>query len=777
NKTVTLTSNYSGADAGNYNITDQANSTAGVSAKALTVSGISAANKVYDGNRDATINSSAAGFDGMVAGDVLSVTATGLFDTKNVGSNKTVTLTSNYSGVDAGNYNITDQVNSTAGVSAKALTVSGISAANKVYDGNRDATINSSAAGFDGMVAGDVLSVTATGLFDTKHVGSNKTVTLTSNYSGADAGNYNITDQASSTAGVSAKALTVSGISAANKVYDGNRDATINSSAAGFDGMVAGDVLSVTATGLFDTKNVGSNKTVTLIGSYGGADVGNYNITQANTTADVSAKALTVSGISAANKVYDGTSVATINSSVAGFDGMVADDVLSVTATGLFDTKNVGNNKTVTLTSNYSGADAGNYNITDQVNSTAGVSAKALTVSGISAANKVYDGNRDATINSSAAGFDGMVVGDVLSVTATGLFDTKNVGSNKTVILTSNYSGADAGNYNITDQASSTAGVSAKALTVSGISAANKVYDGNRDATINSSAAGFDGMVAGDVLSVTATGLFDTKNVGSNKTVILTSNYSGADVGNYNITDQANTTANVTPEDLAISGISAANNAIISLTVTNNNSGSKNNLSVGNPSSVSQGLNQSVVPVTFDSGTSNTGNGALLSFANSLMSVELAVSGDMAILMTGDHSQQIGGQAGLAISSANAIPIPMLSLSNGKFSVVNTLLLSKQGQWMGATLSNNVKTQAPSQDGSSLRTTSADYHSADGHNEKISISIGADGVLIIELPAKMETNFDDRHVALLSIAVAKQNLGIKGDDIQGILIKNTGAPI
>jgi hypothetical protein len=119
----------------------------------------------------------------------------------------------------------------------------------------------------------------------------------------------------------------------------------------------------------------------------------------------------------------------------------------------------------------------------------------------------------------------------------------------------------------------------------------------------------------------------------------------------------------------------------------------------------------------------------------------------------------------------------MLSLSNGKFSVVNTLLLSKQGQWMGATLSNNVKTQAPSQDGSSLRTTSADYHSADGHNEKISISIGADGVLIIELPANMETNFDDRHVALLSIAVAKQNLGIKGDDIQGILIKNTGAPI
>ncbi|WP_262967331.1 beta strand repeat-containing protein, partial [Methylobacter psychrophilus] len=459
----------SGADAGNYSY---ANIVGNYTINKLALSGsVASGSSIYG----SSLNQGAASFSNAISNDDLGI-ATVAVDSAGLTSSSGNFIAgfhigkqyvSGLSGVDADNYTFTE-ITGDYNVNKKNIVVAGIiSTANKVYDGNRDAIINSNAAGFNGMVAGDVLSVTATGLFDTKNVGSNKTVTLTSNYSGADAGNYNITDQASSTAGVSAKALTVSGISAANKVYDGNRDAIINSNAAGFNGMVAGDVLSVTATGLFDTKNVGSNKTVTLTSNYSGADAGNYNITdQANSTAGVSAKALTVSGISAANKVYDGNLDATINSSAAGFDGMVADDVLSVTATGLFDTKNVGSNKTVTLTSNYSGADAGNYNITDQANSTAGVSAKALTVSGISAANKVYDGNRDATINGSAAGFNGMVAGDVLSVTATGLFDTKNVGSNKTVTLTSNYSGADAGNYNITDQANSTAGVSAKALTV-----------------------------------------------------------------------------------------------------------------------------------------------------------------------------------------------------------------------------------------------------------------------------------------------------------------------
>ena len=45
----------------------------------------------------------------------------------------------------------------------------------------------------------------------------------------------------------------------------------------------------------------------------GGADAGNYTLTQPTTTANITAKALTVSGVTASNKVYDGTTTATLN--------------------------------------------------------------------------------------------------------------------------------------------------------------------------------------------------------------------------------------------------------------------------------------------------------------------------------------------------------------------------------------------------------------------------------------------------------------------------------
>jgi hypothetical protein len=49
----------------------------------------------------------------------------------------------------------------------------------------------------------------------------------------------------------------------------------------------------------------------------------------------------------------------------------------------------------------------------------------------------------------------------------------------------------------------------------------------------------YSGLFAGDVVNVAATGLFSDKNVGTGKTVTLASSYSGADVGNYAITNQA----------------------------------------------------------------------------------------------------------------------------------------------------------------------------------------------------------------------------------------------
>ena len=90
------------------------------------------------------------------------------------------------------------------------------------------------------------------------------------------------------------------------------------------------------------------------------------------------------------------------------------------------------------------------------------------------------------------------------------------------------------------------ANIIAKSLTVSGITASNKIYDGNTVATLDSTSVTYSGLVSGDSFAGSYSGLFSDKNVGANKTVSITSSYSGSDVNNYTVTDQSSTTADIT---------------------------------------------------------------------------------------------------------------------------------------------------------------------------------------------------------------------------------------
>ena len=73
----------------------------------------------------------------------------------------------------------------------------------------------------------------------------------------------------------------------------------------------------------------------------------------------------------------------------------------------MFNNANVGNGKTVTITSSYSGADVNNYTITDQASTTADITKRALVLSTFTASDKIYDGNNTATTSSSISGYVG----------------------------------------------------------------------------------------------------------------------------------------------------------------------------------------------------------------------------------------------------------------------------------------------------------------------------------------------------------------------------------
>lgn len=112
-------------------------------------------------------------------------------------------------------------------------------------------------------------------------------------------GNY--TGTASKPFQITPKALTVSGVAASNKVYDGTTTATITAS---LQGVADGDSVQLTAPAAgFDTKDAGTGKAVTIAagGSFviSGADATNYTLTQptvSGLTADITLATLTAPG-------------------------------------------------------------------------------------------------------------------------------------------------------------------------------------------------------------------------------------------------------------------------------------------------------------------------------------------------------------------------------------------------------------------------------------------------------------------------------------------------
>jgi filamentous hemagglutinin family protein len=584
-KTVNITGlTLGGTDAGNYTLSSStASATADITAKVLTISGLTIQNKSYDGTTTATFSGTPS-LSGVIGGETvtLSGTANAAFADKNAGTGKTVTVTGlSLSGTDAGNYTLTGSTSTaTADITAAAISaITGITASSKTYDGTTAATLDTGSAGFTGKISGDTLTVAAgSGTFGNKNVGTGKTVSITGlTLGGADAGNYTLSSSTASTsADITAATITaITGITAANKTYDGNTSASLATSGASFTGKIAGDTLTVaSATGAFGDKTAANGKTVTITGlSLGGTDAGNYTLASstASAAADITVKVLTITGVSINNKTYDGTTAATL-SGAAGLSGIIGGDDVSASgsATATFADKNVGNGKTVDISGlTLSGADAGNYTMSGSTASaTANITAAAITaITGISAANKTYDGTAAASLVTTGASFTGKIGGDSLTIASgTGNFADKNAADGKTVNITGlSLGGADAGNYVLsTTTASTTANISKAIITaINGITAFSKTYDGTRSATLDTSAAAFAGKISGDTLVVASgTGAFADKNAADGKTVSITGlALGGAEAGNYTLfATTASTTANISKTAVtAITGITAAN--------------------------------------------------------------------------------------------------------------------------------------------------------------------------------------------------------------------------
>ena len=454
-------------------------------------------------------------------------------------------------------------------IAPKPVTIIGITAKDKVYDGTNNAEINKDNLRISGLVDGDNVFVDGgNAAFADKHVGTGKTVTF-SGYTlkgndGAE-NNYALTQPASVTANITAKEVTIIGVTAANREYDKtNLNVSVGGSSVTVDGAILGDNVTVNmynAKGTMADANAGTGKSVTVTGcALDGTDAGNYklkeqptgvtvNITPApyvgTTTASGSAKygtsgtvdlsGLIVAGGTASYKSVTDTS-SVLNGTPA-MDGTTLKFAFADNASNATKTADI----VVTVTStNYQP-----YDITVTVT----VNAKTVpTVTAPTAKTLIYNGGEQVLITA------GSTTGGTLkySLTSGSGYDTVLPKGKDAKSYTVYYKVIGDGEYADTAETGITVAIAKKAVTV-----APKAVSITKGSAIPTFELVYTGLVSGESLTPSAAPTFTCYETGTTTPVSTstaagsytitwtnkdTTTFTGAD--NYDVTKTA--TANLT---------------------------------------------------------------------------------------------------------------------------------------------------------------------------------------------------------------------------------------
>ena len=196
--------------------------------------------------------------------------------------------------------------------------------------------------------------------------------------------NHNDTAPASVAVRIGKKPLTITGVTAASKPYDGTTNADI--SGVTFDNVNLNRGTDYTVTANFDDAGVGNDKHITATVTLMEQAAKNYFLEQSSfpATGSITAKQVTVSGITANDKVYDGTTNATLDCSNAKFGGVLENDKLTVAAKGVFEKAEAGKQNVTISDLKLGGNSAANYVLAgsgNQAQTTATITAKKITVS------------------------------------------------------------------------------------------------------------------------------------------------------------------------------------------------------------------------------------------------------------------------------------------------------------------------------------------------------------------------------------------------------------
>ncbi|WP_299673835.1 YDG domain-containing protein [uncultured Tenacibaculum sp.] len=533
----------SGTDSGKYILT-QPTLSGDITAKELTITGLTGDDKVYDDTTAASAFGTAT-LVGVESGDDVSLGGSPVFTfaSANVGTGITINTTGyTISGTDSGNYTLT-QPTLSGDITTKELTITGLTGDDKVYDDTTAASAFGTAT-LVGVESGDDVSLGGSPVFTfaSANVGTGITINTTGyTISGTDSGNYTLT-QPTLSGDITAKELTITGLTGDDKVYDDTTAASAFGTAT-LVGVESGDDVSLGGSPVFTfaSANVGTGITINTTGyTISGTDSGNYTLTQPTLSGDITAKELTITGLTGDDKVYDDTTAASAFGTATLVGVESGDDVsLGGSPVFTFASANVGTGITINTTGyTISGTDSGNYTLT-QPTLSGDITAKELTITGLTGSDKEYDDTTAASASGTAT-LNGVETGDDVSLGGSPVFTfaSANVGTGITINTTGyTISGTDSGNYTLT-QPTLSGDITAKELTITGLTGDNKVFDGTTNATATGTAT-LNGVETGDDVSLGGSPVFTfiSASVGTGITINTTGyTISGTDSGNYTLT-------------------------------------------------------------------------------------------------------------------------------------------------------------------------------------------------------------------------------------------------
>lgn len=508
NKAVSFT--LGGGQKDNYYVQD---STAHIVRASITIDLDAASGKVYD----ATLYTGSI-TEGMLSGLASSdYLKSGIFESNSIHAGpvnlvyKNVAFADRDTDTDTTGCYIINIINNTAAIAKREIEIFAETVADKVYDGTKSVGVSLNYT-VSGMAKEDesLFRVVVSGAeLPNKDVGT-YTFDVGFAFEGAHAGNYKATNVGAMvevTVKVVKKPVQVIAAGgytltqALTKPYD-KTNAVADLNKLDLQGTIADDDVAI-ATAAYNGVNANPNIEVSF--TLGGIDACNYEIVDSYYGTIQKRQVTYTAGLEQAPKTYDGSAEAdvSVNASLVQLDGLFSEDDLSIKIVGIayFNSKNVRDAHTVTVEIALVGDAAGNYRLENGTVYLAGtIDPKGIDVVIGGSLDKTYDGTSALVVPISLTD---TVSGDDVGVTGAYYNNAGDITANADAnIVKFELTGDDKANYSL-NNSSFAATIARKAITITGITVIDKIYNKTTDAMayVNTANAQINGKIGLDVIN------------------------------------------------------------------------------------------------------------------------------------------------------------------------------------------------------------------------------------------------------------------------------------